>query len=183
MGPIGRLFLALDLSAEAKQALVAQLNELDVRIPGRLVPPENWHLTLRFLGEVMAVEYDRLLMQLSTADLGESFRFALEGMGAFPKEKRAAVLWSAIGEGSDSVRRLAAIVEERVCASGLPPEDRPFRAHLTLSRIRPPEDVSGLLVASRDVRVLSRAVEVSLYRSHLGSGGAKYELMERFELK
>jgi len=84
--------------------------------------------------------------------------------------------------GGYRAAQLAAEVEEAVVDAGLPPEDRPFRAHLSLSRIRPPRDVGRLLesVAPLDVRM---AVErIVLYRSHLGRGGARYEEVEEFTL-
>ena len=53
-------------------------------MPGSPVPPANWHLTLRFLGNVEQVAYDRMLEALDRSNLGPAFRIAFGGLGAFP---------------------------------------------------------------------------------------------------
>ena len=184
VGQVGRLFLAVDLPSEAKQALAARLeDEVPGSMPGKLVPPTNWHLTLRFLGEVDSVKYDRLLMELSDVDLGRRFEVTFDGLGAFPREKSAAVVWVGVGDGAALLEQLARVVEGATCSAGFSPEERPFRGHLTLSRIRPPRDVDRLVAATRKVKVRSGVDAVTLFRSHWRSGGTSYEAMEKFELR
>lgn len=183
VGSVGRLFIGVDLRSDTRQALAALLAEDGVgRLPGRVVPPMNWHLTLRFLGEVEVVECDRLLMELAGAHLGNSFEMVFDGLGAFPRRERATVLWVGINEGESQLQTLAGVVEEAVAAAGFPSEDRPFRAHLTLSRIRPPQDVSTVIAATGLVRLRTRVDEVTLFRSHLEHGGTRYEVLESFGL-
>ncbi|MDH5372463.1 MAG: RNA 2',3'-cyclic phosphodiesterase, partial [Acidimicrobiia bacterium] len=135
MGALARLFVGVDLSTEARHALVAQLDAaIGGALPGTVVPPPNWHLTLRFLGDVDPVGYDRLLMELAGADLGPAFEVALDGLGAFPRTARATVLWTGVSDGSDPLNRLAGRVEKACVGAGFGPEERPFHAHLTLSR-------------------------------------------------
>jgi len=74
------------------------------------------------------------------------------------------------------------VAEEAAQSAGFGPEDRLFRAHLTLSRVRPAEDVSGLLETFADAGVGWRCRSVVVYRSHLGRGGARYEPLETFPL-
>ena len=83
VGAIGRLFLAADLSAETRRALVAKLADWRDRMPGRVVPPPNWHLTLRFLGDVAELDFDKLVHRMSTADLGTAFSITFGTFGAF----------------------------------------------------------------------------------------------------
>ncbi|MDF1595594.1 MAG: RNA 2',3'-cyclic phosphodiesterase [Acidimicrobiia bacterium] len=183
VGSVGRLFIGVDLRSDTRQALAALLTEhAQGRLPGRVVPPMNWHLTLRFLGEVGAVEFDRLLMELASARLGAPFDIGFDGLGAFPRSERATVLWVGINEGESQLQRLAGVVEEGVAGAGFPSEDRPFRAHLTLSRIRPPQDVSTLIAGTSPVRVRMLVDEVTLFRSHLEHGETRYEVLESFGL-
>ena len=182
VGAVGRLFLAADLSADTRRALLAKLEDLLSRMPGRRVPPPNWHLTMRFLGDVDRVSYEKLVYELSEADLGSPFGVTFGNPGAFPRPARATVLWLGIDRGEERLVLVADRVEEAVLRAGFPPEDRPFRAHLTLSRIRPPENVNALLDGREPLGVKTQIEAVTLFRSHLGPAGATYEALDTFPL-
>lgn len=183
MAGVSRLFVAVPLTDDARHALRRVIEDrAPDGLPGRTVPPRNWHLTARFLGDVGRVEAERLLGSLDQADLGEPFTIRWGGLGAFPRPARATVLWIGVDRGADDLTSLVGEVDAAVVGAGFPSEDRPFRPHLTLSRIRPQQDVRSLLEAS-DPAGLSMPVDrVVLYRSHLGSGGARYEPVEEFPL-
>lgn len=180
----GRLFLAVGLAEAVRRELDAYLRRaLGGRgLPGRAVRPENWHLTLRFLGGMGNQEAARLRAELRRAALGSSFRIRFGALGAFPSVRRAAVLWVGVGEGAAELAALAAAVEGAAVRAGLPAEPRPFRAHLTISRIRPPVDVSTAVAAASPAGAPMEVDGVALYRSHLGSGPPRYEVVERFPL-
>lgn len=161
-------------------ALADRLEQFD--LPGTPVPPANWHITVRFIGWTDEVAYDRLLASLDEADLGSGFDVELSEMGAFPRAKSATVLWVGVAKGQTRLEEVAAVVEEAVQAAGFEAEDRPFRAHLTLSRIRPPVDVTELIGSFPGAGLGWRARSVVVYRSHLGRGGARYEPLETFPL-
>lgn len=183
MGAVGRIFVGIELPADTRQALVARLHAVvDGTIPGRVVPPTNWHVTLRFLGEVGEVDYDKLLAELSTADLGRPFGVVFDGLGTFPRSKRATVLWVGVSTGENSLNHLADLSWSAIDASGFPPEDRPFHPHLTLSRLRPPEDLSRLISEAPPLRVPARVDAITMFRSHLGPEGASYEILDRIKL-
>ncbi len=183
VGTVGRLFVGVDLAADARHALAARLADtVEGRLPGKVAPPPNWHVTLRFLGDVDQVRRDRLLMALAGADLGPTFDMTLTNLGAFPKAAKAAVLWAGVADGSVALEVLASRVEEACREAGFDPEERPFHPHLTLSRIRPPQDVTGLIRDVEGFRIRTRVDGVTLFKSHLGRGGARYEVLERFEL-
>jgi 2'-5' RNA ligase len=183
VGAVGRVFVGIELSADTRQALAARLHAVvDGTIPGRVVPPANWHVTLRFLGEVGEVEYDRLLAELSAADLGGPFAVVFDGLGTFPRSKRATVLWVGVSTGEEALNRLADRSWSAIDVVGFPREDRPFHPHLTLSRLRPPEDVSRLISGAAPLRVPTRVDAVTVFRSHLSQGGARYEVLDRIRL-
>ncbi len=179
-----RLFVAVTPSAHARDLLAAQLDEVTGRapLPGRVVPPENWHVTLRFLGWSDEVARERITAGLDQARLGEGFWVTLRGLGAFPRPRRATVLWVGVTHGAERLGELAATVEEAAQRAGYDPEDRPFVPHVTLSRIRPHQDVSALVEGARVGPIRFHVGEVVLYESKLGRGGARYEALERFDL-
>lgn len=180
MGQLRRLFLGVPLD-DGVRAMLAQ-HLAHHHVPGRPVPPANWHLTIRFLGSIDQIAMERLVADLDQADLGESFEIALGEMGAFPRPARAAVVWLALDKGQERLAELNAIAEEASQAVGLPAEERPFAPHLTLSRIRPELDVRADLAAYQRAPLQWSAVELVLFESHMGRGGALYEPLEKFPL-
>lgn len=184
MEAVGRLFVAVPLTDQVRAALVSHLMEAteDRPLPGKPVQPPSWHLTLRFLGTTGAVAYERLLAAMAEAEVGGRFTLTFGGLGAFPRAARATVLWLAIERGSDRLEQLAAHAEDAAQQAGLGPEDRPFHPHLTLSRIRPHQDVRPLIERMAPFPVPLPVDRLVVYRSHLGRGGARYEELESFEL-
>jgi 2'-5' RNA ligase len=175
-----RIFIAVPVPGEVRAALADRLSE--VEIPGRVVLPENWHLTLRFLGWADRVGYERALAALDSADLGARFRIALGAMGAFPRPGNASVIWLDVIEGLERLTELAEVSEEAARVAGFQPEERPFRVHLTLSRVRPTRDVRPLVEGFPAVGIGWRCESVVVYESHLARGGARYEALEAFPL-
>jgi 2'-5' RNA ligase len=74
------------------------------------------------------------------------------------------------------------VVAGAVEAAGLSPEDRPFRAHMTLSRIRPHQDVRAVIERAPALGIAWTVGEVDVFRSHLGPGGPRYERLDRIML-
>lgn len=161
-------------------ALVDRLRRVEV--PGTIAPPENWHITLRFLGNVDEVAYERFLAALDTADLGEPFRVGLGNLGGFPRPRNATVIWVGVTKGLERLEDLAYISEDAAQSAGLAAEERPFRSHLTLSRVRPAQDVSRLIETTPAMGIEWRCESIVVYRSHLGRGGASYEPLETLAL-
>jgi 2'-5' RNA ligase len=132
-----RLFVALDLPP----ALRTRLGTLSHHgIPGaRWVPEENYHVTLRFIGETpawQAEEIDHALASLRAP----GFALSLAGIGSFGgKGGRSITLWAGV-ERSPALDHLRAKVETALQRIGLEPERRRFAPHVTLARLdNPPQ--------------------------------------------
>lgn len=157
----------------------------------RPVPVGNFHLTLRFAGEVERAGLERLCAALDQAETPAPFKIRLGGLGAFPKPSRAATAWLGVERGRDSLARLAAAAEEAARAAGRPPQERPFHPHLTLARFRPPVDLRCAGAGGRDdpagsastrLGVKATVTEMALFRSFLGKKPARYQKLETFPL-
>lgn len=177
-----RLFLGIALSDEVRHGLAAFLEAKAFPLPGDPVPPENWHLTLRFLGMTAEPERDQILRLLDEHMLTLPFVLGFDGLGAFAKPARATVLWLGVNRGNEELVELAAICEEVARAVGLDAEDRPFHPHITLSRIRPSQDVRDVVDTVPPFPLAQTVEHVTLYRSMLGRGGARYEVVDEIEL-
>jgi 2'-5' RNA ligase len=126
-----RLFVALELPWELRQRLAMLAG---TGIPGaRWVPPENYHLTLRFIGEMpgyRAEEIDHALSGLKAP----GFSLTLSGIGTFTKGGRSTALWVGV-ERSAALEHLQAKIETALQRCGVEPERRRFQPHMTLARL------------------------------------------------
>ena len=175
---VGRVFVAVPVPAEVRAMLAAHVATLD--IPGRLAPAENWHITVRFLGTLDEITYDRFLGEMSQAELPQAFSIRLGSIGGFPSTRKATVVWVGVDQGDQEMTSINEIAEAAAQTVGLEPEDRPFHPHLTLSRVRPPRSVTQLLEEDVDLRWI--AEEVIVYQSVPARGGVTYEPLEVFRL-
>lgn len=178
--PIGRVFVAAGVPPEVRMAIASHLGQRP--LPGALVPSENLHFTLRFLGDLDPVSFDRLLAALDEVALPNPFPVVLGGLGAFPKPRQATVLWFGVSVGADALASLQLCVEDACEEAGLGREERPFRPHVTVSRMRPPEDVRSLISDTPPLDLRSPIDEIVVLRSHLGGAAPRYEPLERFSL-
>lgn len=180
----GRLFVGVPLTDAVRGELEAHLHAAlgEARLPGRPVPAANWHLTLKFLGTTGREQAARLVERLRAAELGAPFPLGFGGLGAFPKIRRASVLWVGVSQGKPELEGLARRVEDAAERAGFAREQRPFAAHLTLSRIDPPRDLTEVVSSVPAFHGHMEVREVVLFRSHLGGGPVRYEAVERFPL-
>lgn len=106
------------------------------------------------------------------------FDLGIMGLGAFPSLTRPRVIWAGVGEGGEALAALAGRVAGGLARVGVPPEDRPFSAHVTLGRIGEPRRDPGLAaaLASGAGRDFGRVTidRVCLMRSDLSPRGARY---------
>jgi 2'-5' RNA ligase len=148
-----------------------------------LVPPQNWHFTLRFLGNTEPRMSERLVGDLRKARLGSAFSILFGGLGAFPRAKRARIVWLGVDDGAERLISLAEKVESAVRRAGFPAEERPFKPHLTLSRIEPTRSVADVLAEQSPLQIRMPVTAIALVRSELGKGPAHYESLETFALE
>lgn len=165
-----------------RHGLAAFLAEETMRLPGRAAPPANWHLTIRFLGPTKAIQKDKVLEFLDDHLVVEPFTLGFASLGAFPKPARASVLWLGVERGARELAVLAEIAEASAQAAGFEPEERPFHPHLTLSRMRPPIDVRGLIEQVPSFPLTMVVDRVTLYRSVMGQGPVRYETVDEILL-
>jgi 2'-5' RNA ligase len=137
----------------------------------RWTPPSRWHLTLLFLGAVPGPLLAPLTTVVAPAVAGTpAMSLQLAGAGRFGSRRRPTVSWVGVAGDVAELTALAARLADAARAVGLPVEDRPFRAHLTVGRWRPDRPADGDLPERlADHRGPVWPVrEVVLWRSYLG---------------
>ena len=178
-----RLFVAVDVPDDVRDALAAAVEPFRDSMPGaRWTPPENWHVTLKFLGIAPAAELEGIVEAVREAAAEHTaFRARVEGVGAFPSARKTRVVWAGITDRHGELAALARSVD-RELEFGFPKEERPFSGHLTLARLKQqaalPAELGALDVTSRPFRVGA----VRLYRSHLQRPAARYEVLRQLPL-
>ena len=167
-----RLFVALDLPHEAR----TRLSRLATGLAGaRWLPPANYHLTLRFLGEMpghRAEELDHALAALR----GKRFTLQFNGVGVFEKAGRLQALWAGV-ERNPQLEHLQNKIETAVQRIGFEPERRRFNPHVTLARLdnSPPGKLVEWMQAHNLLRAEPVVVEhFTLFSSLLGKDAAVY---------
>ena len=187
-----RLFVALDIDEAIQQRLDDYVRTLQPRLSGvRFVRSSNYHVTLKFLGEVPTSEAVReCLREVQSL----SFEITFGGVGFFPNAHVPRVFWAGIN--APQISELARGVDEALGGLGFPHE-REFHPHLTLARNgsgrprplrgeRSPEafaQLSAIVASSPAPEFGTRtAREFFLYESRLSPSGSSYLKLESFEL-
>jgi 2'-5' RNA ligase len=179
-----RLFVAIDPPEAVRAALAAQAR------PMRGVnwtPPHQYHLTLRFIGNVAEDRLDAIQRHLAAVEVA-SFMLPVEGAGSFPPRRPPGVLWIGVGQAHPRLFQLRQRVDDALLASGLTDLDvKHFHPHITIARCG--RDVSANQVAGflHDLREyegpLFKVDAFSLYQSELGPGGAVHTVRLRVPLQ
>ena len=182
-----RLFVAAEIGSEVRarlSRLVEDLQPLPLEV--RWVRPGGTHLTFKFLGEVPEDRLERIGAAIGPVTLGRSpFELEAAGLGFFPGSGAPRVVWVGLRGDLEAAKHLHRVIDTALVTAGFGPDDRPFRPHLTIGRVRGPgrgdwrpayAERSGIACGG------FRVQEVVLFRSHLGPGGASHEALRRFPL-
>ncbi len=114
------------------------------------------------------------------------FGLQFKGLGVFPSPRRARIIWAGVAAGTDELASLARSLEDTLAEKGFSREKRPFRAHLTLGRVRRPlpEGLlpAGLAGESAFSTAQSTVQSLRLYQSRLTPRGAQYTVIQEFFL-
>ena len=182
--PMIRAFVGLPLGETATEALLAQQAGLPA---GRPVPPENFHVTLAFLGEHPRPMIEDVHYALDSVE-APAFAYGFAGLD-FLGGDRPRVVHAAI-RPEPALKHLRDRVLEAARSTGLNLPRERFVPHVTLARLShalPPEDLERLrraVVARASFATGPFRVErFALYRSHLGRSGAVYEEMASYPLR
>jgi 2'-5' RNA ligase len=177
-----RLFLAASLP-EHLAWVGDRVAELREHWPeARWIPPQNQHVTLKFLGSTPESEVDGVVSachRVAAAHRPEPI--GLGQLGVFPSPRRARVLWIGLDDPAQLLTSLAQTIDEELAPLGFPRESRPYSPHLTVARFRTPTAIREPPVL-REPPGPSLLHSFDLWRSHLSPKGARYERLVSFSL-
>lgn len=182
-----RLFIALGASEVADQAQVylkkLRINFKDREMDVLWTPPDNWHITLHFLGETSAGKIPEIIQRLQkVCEVSPPFKLKIADFGAFPSPQEARVVWMGV-QRSQALLDLQSSIENSLSEMGFAPEDRDYWPHLTIGRLRNHKNIVDALspVVRKKVGAFQVA-DIRLYESTLSAPYARYEVLEKFQL-
>lgn len=149
-------------------------------------PPENLHLTLRFIGESTADQQERLEAALERVRV-EPFILPVADTGTFPPRGRPKVLWAGLGTAHTRLFQLRQRLDDALLSVALDLDVRHFHPHFTLGRLREDTDEKALARFLRKNAGFEappfRVEEFQLYASELTPAGSTYTVVRRFPLQ
>lgn len=173
-----RAFIAIDL-AQAVRQRIADLSEKIDDPACNKVEPENFHMTLKFLGDVEPARIEKLKGEL-TAVKYEPFDVEVKGAGVFPKLSYIKVIWvGANGDFQPLVDRIDSITQD------IKTRDHNFHPHITIARVKskPKKELKQLIRDNENRKLGSQQVDkFVLKKSELKSDGPVYETLREFKL-
>ena len=183
-----RTFVAIKIKPEQK--LIDQFRSFKKLFKNERinwVPEDNFHLTLRFIGNTTREQLYKLVEKLQEeAANQDKFSFSIASAGYFESKGNPRVLFVKINEEA-ALKELAEKVEEAVVATGFHPELKAFRPHLTLGRIKYLENRSRFTSILDELPEQKyQHVDVSefiLYQSILSADGPSYNVIQIFQLR
>ena len=181
-----RVFIAIELPKEVRDKIAAhvtRLRQLEPDAGASWTRPENIHLTLKFLGDTPRTQIDKLSEATSRAVAPfPPFKIGVARSGAFPPRSCPKVLWVGIDDSEGKLATMQARLDEECSLVGFQKESRPFRPHLTIARLRKPQDARTLATAHKQIQFETMQLDVSevvVIRSELSSAGSKYTAITR----
>jgi len=182
-----RVFCAVELPEDVRARLQEHIARLRKEVPDAVASwsrVENIHLTLKFFGNVAL---DRI-PQISAAATRTTEQFAkleigIGNTGVFPRASRPQVLWIGINDPSGQLSALQQRFETECAAEGFPKEDRAYKPHLTIARLRKPErQLADTHLQMTFETIVVPLHELIVFRSELSSKGSRYTAISRHQL-
>ena len=179
-----RLFVAINIPEAVRNTIHADVAGLRAAAPRvKWVQTASLHVTLKFLGQQddrLVADFERGLARIAANH--PRLDVQTREVGAFPNFRRPRVVWVGM-TGADALSALARDIDRLFESFGIPSESRPFRAHLTLGRVKDemkPAEARALEAAASVAAGPPREFAIrtiDLMQSELGPGGSRYSVL------
>jgi 2'-5' RNA ligase len=183
-GDTVRTFVALALSEQAKRDVEDLQKRLLAAVAGagvslRPTPVHQFHVTLAFLGEISKERIPSVIAAISDL-IGCShapLQLATEGFLIFPSARRARVIAVAFVDPSGELIRVASALHDRLSSVGFALEQREFKPHVTLARLKQPAQFDWW--SAYHPIPIQHCSTIAVYQSRLGAGGSRYQVLHQ----
>jgi len=184
-----RAFLAIEPPEDILQKISDLQEKLKREISGRLswTRPQGQHLTLKFFGDISTDDVKNICSAVQKRIVLEAkLNLNVEKLGVFPDARRPRVLWCGVTGDVEKLVTLQKKLDSDFADIGFPAEERPFKAHLTLARIKDSREITGMNEALKKHDSFTAGEFVTdklfLFQSNLSPQGAVYTKLAEFAL-
>jgi 2'-5' RNA ligase len=180
---MSRYFIGIPIPSEAKKKIrVQSWPGLSRYKDEKLVPQQNWHLTLAFIGHLDEDKASELMALLTSYMWGKSFNLSIRNFGGFPSLEEAKILWAGVHKGQSEITDLALELRKQLDNLGIKYDDKPFVPHMTLARIRSSKNISRL----KENGKMKQEITFEVNRFHLFDSEKQknpYQIIETISLE
>ena len=181
------MFGAVELPDDVRARLQEHIARLRKEFPDAAASwsrVENIHLTLKFFGNVELARIPKISAAATRATAQSSrFEISVGNRGVFPRPSRAQVLWIGVSDPSGKLSALQQQFEAACAAEDFPKEDRAFRPHLTIARLRKPErQLADTHIQLTFEPIAVSVTELIVFRSELSPKGSRYTAISRHQI-
>lgn len=183
-----RAFIAIDLPESVRSSLGEAQEVLKLKsFRVKWVRPPSIHLTLKFLGNIDAADVDKIAgaMALATKDW-HAVSLAAKGIGVFPDIRRPRVIWVGLSGQLEMLQDLQRSLDNHLAELGFFKENRGFKAHLTLGRVKGKINSESLKAAMSELEGFKSkpfdVKQIILFKSELRQTGAVYTQVREVSL-
>jgi len=168
MGNSLRTFIAIELSESMREVIAAvqkQLKKSDCDI--KWVKPQSAHITLKFLGDTSEDKLNELKKVLKeVAEKFKPFSFAITELGVFPSLTRPNIIWIGVSDEANYMQNIAALLENELEKLGFQKENRSFKSHITIGRVKNREEYPSIEERIGAIRFKAQSQPQSAIISH-----------------
>ncbi|MCX6344063.1 MAG: RNA 2',3'-cyclic phosphodiesterase [Armatimonadetes bacterium] len=183
-----RTFVAILIAPDLKAKIAEVQDQVKMLAPDvKWVAPECFHVTLKFLGDIREDALTQIFSAVNEAAAQlEPFDISFSGLGAFPNPSRARVIWVSIDEGKEQMRKLAEAVDAALAKVGYAKEEKAFKAHVTIGRVKDNKGLGGFArgidkIDAKDFGRM-RVTGIAVMQSELQKTGPVYSQMSESKL-
>ncbi len=177
-----RVFIALELPKEIKKEISKIQKQLQrAGAKATWVKPEITHLTLAFLGSVTHNQLEIVHKILDEIKI-KPIRLEFNSPGCFPHPKRARIIFVDLQGDLKKLCLLATQIRNNLKKQKIWFDDKPFKAHVTLGRVKRRQNLTRVLKGVRVKKLEFLTQEITLNQSELGSSGPTYTNLKKILL-
>ncbi len=179
-----RLFIALNIPDEVKEKLIVIRDAVQSSKNLKWEPNEKLHLTLKFIGEVNDELLSQIVDELYFTENYSVINCSIYKFDFFFRNKKPSILWAGL-KTDESLLKLVDEINIRLKKFSIPVEDKKFKSHLTLMRIKNDPGINFVNNFKNFTfePILFTANSVSLFKSELHPSGSKYFELKNYKLK
>jgi len=169
-----RAFISVDIEDPVVVSRIARIRDSFVATGAPMKPVEdrNFHVTIRFLGEIPVSIIDDVERVIAESR-PRRVKLVLRGVGAFPSPSRPRVLWVGVSEGGEELERIHSVIERGLRRLGFRAEREEFTAHVTFARLKGGRNID------RVVKLLGELSDVEVGEVELSAVRLKQSILTR----